>query len=664
MTVTDFEIVSREPFAEGQPFGDTGPYERIEGLLRFAVDPSHAANSEIVDLGRAARDTDGRVSFAADVTILRPIDASRANRRMLQDVVNRGGRTFVSYNRAVRDPQQPASIAGGDGFLMRRGWTVVACGWQWDVIRGSGLVGLDAPEALEDGRPIEGWVSVTHHLAAPATYLLLADRVHQPLAAAGLEQPNATLTVRDYPDAPRQEIARERWHFARLDETSGRIVADDSYVTLEGGFAAGRMYELVFRTRRSPVVGAGLLAFRDAATFFRSSDDRGNPLAGSIDHTFANGTSQSGRFLRTFLYHGLNLDEEGRQAFDGMHIHVAGARRGECNHRHAQPSVQYWYGFGHLPPHNFDDADDPVTGEAIPGLLARQRSLGGVPKIVATNSAAEYWRSDGSLLHIDLAGERDLPDPPEARSYLFASTQHGSGQPQLSDRPAAEGPRGAHHLNVMHYAPLFRAALVNLERWVCDGVEPPASRVPRLSDGTAVSRERIIEAFGGIPGASVPQVERLLTLPRLDLGERAGEGVGSWPPSLGERLPTLVSAVDDDGNERAGIRLPDLSVPLATLAGWNPRHADAGGRGQIVPMNGSTLPFARTRAEREGSGDARASIEERYRDRDDYLAQVEAAARRLVAERYVLEEDIAVVLENAEARWELLAAAPASAVTA
>jgi hypothetical protein len=658
MAVTSFELVSREPYEDGKSFGDTGPYERIEGVLHFAVDPSNPANAEIVDLDRAPRDEDGRLRFAADVTILQPADPERGNRRMLQDVVNRGGRTFVSYNLTARDAQRPDWIPEGDGFLQRHGWTIVSCGWQWDVPRGAGLVGLEAPEALEDGRPIEGWVSVTHQLGAPAAHVMLADRAHQPLLAADLEQPNATLTVRDYPDAPRQPIARDRWRFARVDDASGRPSADAAYVTLEGGFEPGPIYELVYRTKRSPVVGTGLLAFRDAASFLRHSTAAESPLARRIDPTFTIGTSQSGRFLRTFLVHGLNLDEEGRQAFDGMHIHIAGARRGEFNHRYAQPSVQYTYGFGHLPPHNFEDATDPISGAALPGLLSRQRALGGVPRIVATNSAAEYWRADASLLHVDPAGERDLPDPPEARTYLFAGTQHGAGQPRLADIPATGGARGAHNLNVTHYGPLFRAALANLERWVCEGVEPPPSRVPRLADGTAATRAEVVEAFARIPGASTPQPERLLSLRRLDLGDEAAAGVGTWPAEAGEPWPTFVSAVDGDGNEAAGVRLPDVAVPLATLAGWNPRHPESGGPGQILPMQGSTLPFATTRAERERDGDPRPSIEERYRDRDDYLAQVRAAAERLVEERYVLEEDIPVVLANAEARWDLLVPTP------
>lgn len=660
MTVTGFEIRSREPFDDGRVFGATGAYERLDGVLHLAVDPLHPANAGIVDLHRAARDAQGKVRFEADVTVLRPTDSSRANRLLLQDVPNRGGATFSSdYNSARRDPSRPANwIGAGDGFLMHRGWTLVSCGWQWDVIRSTGLLGLEAPEALENGRQIEGWVTVTHQSPVPATHLPLADRIHRPLVSTDLEQPTATLTVRDHPDAERETVPRHMWRFARLDETTGRLTGDLSYVAVDGGFTPGRIYEFVYRTKLSPVVGAGLLAFRDAATFFRSPNSRENPLAGLIDRTFAYGRSQSGRFLRSFLLHGLNVDEHGQQAFEGMHIHVAGARRGEFNHRYAQPSVQATLSFGHQPPFGYDDDVDPQTGEKVPGLLSRQRASGGVPKIIATNSGAEYWRGDAALLHMNLSGEQDLKDPPEARAYLFASAQHMSGQAALSDRAGVDGARGSHPLNVLNYTPLLRAALVNLEHWVSDDVAPPESCVPSLAKGTAVPRERVIDVFAHIPSAQIPATDRLLTIPRLELGNEASKGVGTWPAIAGERFPTLVSAVDSDGNEVGGIRLPDLDLPLASLTGWNPRHPEIGGEGQILNMFGSTVPFIVSGTERRASGDPRPSIEERYRDRDDYLARVRIAAEQLAADRYILDEDIPIVVENAGARWELLAATP------
>lgn len=425
MAVTRFEILSREPFEDGRTFGDVGAYERIDGVLHYAVDPGNPANAEVVDIELAERDASGAVRFEADVTLLQPVDAARANGSLLADVVNRGGRTFVTYNRAARDAARPTWIPAGDGFLMERGWTIASVGWQWDVIRGSGLVGLEAPMALENGQPLEGQVSVTHQRTASATHLPLADRIHRPYSAADLDQPEARMTVRDYPDAPRREVPRSQWRFARVED--GTAVPDADHITLDGGFQPGLIYEVTYRTRVAPIVGAGILAFRDGASFFRHSEADGNPAGGRLDRTFAIGISQSGRFLRTLLAHGLNVDEQGRQVFDGLHIHVAGARRGEFNHRFAQPSVQYTYGFGHRPPFSYDDHVDPLTEAPMPGLLTSLRAQGAAPKVVATNTGAEYWRGDAGLLTIDAAGERDLDDPPEARAYFLAGTQHGAG---------------------------------------------------------------------------------------------------------------------------------------------------------------------------------------------------------------------------------------------
>lgn len=652
MAVTSFEIRTREPYEDGRPFADTGAYERVDGVLTFEVDPLHPANTAVVDLDRAPRDAGGLVTFQADLSLLQPVDPAKANGRLLGDVVNRGGRT-LSYNMTARDAAWPDLIPPGDGFLMNRGWTVAAIGWQWDVIRGTGLIGLEAPMALDGAEPIEGSIAVTHQLFAPAPHLLLADRAHRPYTAAGADQPDARLLVRDHPNAPRREIDRARWRFARVVDE--RLVPDPSYVALEGGFEAGPIYEVVYRTNVSPVVGAGLLSFRDGASFLRYSQAEDNPARGRLTHAFAIGVSQSGRFLRTLLEAGLNTDEAGRPAYDGLHIHIAGARRGEFNHRYAQPSVQYSYGFGHRPPFGYEDATDPRTEEPVRGALSRQRAAGGAPKVIATNSSAEYWRGDAALLHVDMAGTRDLPDSPETRVYHFAGTQHGAGAPPLKDvTPADASARGAHFTNITNYTPLLRAALVNLERWVCDGVAPPPSAVARVADGTAVPRAQVIEAFRAFPAATTPHPDRLWSVPRLDLGPDAEAGVGVFPPAEGERYPSLASAVDSDGNEVAGIRLPDVTVPIATVTGWNPRHHETGGEGQIMPMTGSTIPFATSASERARTGDPRPSIDERYAGRTDYLTRTRAAAEELVTERHLLPHDVDLVVEHASARWDAL----------
>jgi hypothetical protein len=667
MAVTRLEIRSRTPYANGASFGKVGPYERVEGSLHFAVDPSHPANRRIVDLDKAPRDDSGRVSFRSDFCLLQPSEATQANRRLLFYVVNRG-RQVVPFNRAPSEFVPTARLDPGDGFLMKRGWTVAWCGWQWDVMRRPELIGLEAPQAVDArGNPIQGQIIVQFQPSLPHRYQVLshwpqhpppgqAHLLHQPYPTADTEDPSAVLTVRDRPAGPRTVIARERWRFAR--EEAGQSVADDCHVWLEDGFKPGLLYEVIYRTRICPVVGTGLLAVRDCVTFLRHGVD-GNPCAGQIDFAYGYGISQCGRFLREYLYQGLNVDEDGRQVFDGIIPMVAGARRGEFNQRFGQPSAQHVPSFGHLPPFADEEQTDPISGQTD-GLLRRQRALGGVPKIFTINTSSEYWRSDCSLIHTDLGGERDVEPPSDVRAYLLAGSQHGPGALPLNDTVDL-GARGANSLNTVDYSPLMRSLLVNFDNWVSAGVEPPSNEIPRLADGTAVRREDVVERFRGFGGVAVPRTDLLPVLRRIDLGPNASAGVGQYPASEGEPYPSYVSAVNEDGNEIAGIRLPDLTVPLASHAGWVPRHPSTGGEGQIVDMLGSTMPFAIGASERESRGDARPSIEERYRDRSDYLQRVRKAAEELITDRHLLAEDVDLVVSLAADRYDAFTRAPVSA---
>lgn len=667
MAVTRLEIRARGPYADGAAFGVAGAYERIDGTIHFAADPAHPANALIVDLDTAARDDAGQVRFSADFCLLQPVDAAKANGRLLFEVVNRGRKLLPRmFNHAAPTAVPTEAIEPGDGFLLRQGWTLAWCGWQWDTISSAALMGIDAPEAMGSNErdastpplssssvlsPIQGQILVQFQPNDRSYNRLLADRVHRPYPAADINDSEAVLTVRDWPGGPRTTIPRDQWRFAR---GGTEPTPDDTHLWLRSEFKPGKVYEVVYRTRRCPVVGAGLLAVRDTVAFLRHSDAADNPCAGRIDRTYGFGMSQSGRFLRHFLHLGLNVDEEGRQVFDGINIHVAGARRGEFNHRFAQPSQQHIASFGHLMPFTDDDQTDAQTGQTD-GLLRRQRALGGVPKVITTNTSAEYWRGDCSLIHTDLAGTRDIEPPDDARVYLFASTQHGPGSVPLVDTDANTGARGSHGFNAVDYALLLRAALVNLDQWVMDGTPPPASRFPRLADGTAIPGADVFAAYHGIPGVTRPDPELLPTIHRLDLGPDVARGLDRFPAKAGERYPNYVSAVDRDGNETGGVRMPDVSVPVATYTGWDPRHPATGGEGQIIPMEGSTFPLAKTAEERQRSGDPRPSLAERYDSRADYLAHVQSAAEQLVAGRYLLADDVPLALAIAAERYDFVA---------
>ena len=649
MTVIHLEIRERQPYLDGHIFGDAGAYERIDGTLTFAVNPEVAANNAIVDLDRAPRDAAGLVHFRADFCLLQPRDPERGNRRLLFEVLNRGRKLLPrSINHAPPELTPTAAIDPGDGFLLRQGWTIAWCGWQWDIIPSPALLGLDAPEALgEDNQPIVGQTIYRFRPNLPSGVQSLADLAHTPYPAADLADETATLTVSDWSHGPRTTIPRDRWRFAR--ETTDGPVPEATSIWLAEGFEPGRTYEIVYRTSRSPVIGTGLLAIRDTVAFLRhGTASAGNPAAGRLDHTFAFGVSQSGRVLRQFLHLGLNIDEMGQKVFDGIHCHIAGAWRGQFNNRYGQPGVMDTPGFGHLPP--FATA----ANGAEEGLLARQRARGNVPKVFFTNTAAEYWRGDCALLHIDPHTKRDLDLPADTRAYLFAGTQHGAGVLPLNKHNPLDGTRGAHPFNVLDYTPFLRAALANLDAWVTAGTEPPPSAVPRLDDGSAILNTAALDTYRAIPGATVPESAWLPALRPVDLGPAAAQGIGRFPAIEGAPYPIYVSAADADGNEVAGLRLPDVTVPVATHTGWNPRGEGIGGAGQLLALQGSTLPFPCTAAARSANADPRPAISERYHNRADYLARVREAAAKLVAQRALLTEDLKMALRAAAERYDAL----------
>jgi hypothetical protein len=653
MAVTAVEISERSPLLGGKRFGAVGAYEVVKGRLSFAADPTHPRNRCITDLDKAPRSAAGQVEWWADFYLLQPADRASANRRLLFEVVNRGRiLAFRMFDSVTETPNFMRDEYIGEGFLLQQGYTIAWCGWQWDVVRGDGLLGTEVPQAMIGDAPVSGKVLCQWWPNAATSVLLLADRVHHPYPAADVADAGATLTVRDHENGPRQEIPRQRWQFARVE--GGKVVADPTYIHLSSGFVPGKIYECVYRTSRAPVVGLGLLAVRDTVSFLKyAAPQAGNPVTSPLACAYGFGASQSGRFLRHLLYLNLNQDEASRMVFDGVMPHIAGARRGEFNLRFGQPSANTLQGPNNVFPFTDNDQTDPVTGQTD-GLLHRISQEGALPKILYINSAAEYWRGDASLGHISVDGQGDVALPDGVRNYLFAGTQHTPGVLPLKDR-VADGGRGQHPLNSLDYAPLLRAALVNLDRWVSRNEAPPASRYPRLADGTAVLAQRLAPVFQAIPGAAFPTQH--FQPQRVDFGPEWSSGVAAGlPPKVGAPYVIFVPAVDQDGNEVAGIRLPDLTVPLATYTGWNPRHPEQGAPEQSLRMHGSTLPFPATARARQQSGDPRASIEERYASKAAYLELVKKAAEVLIAERFLLVADLEPILERAAWRYDLFTA--------
>lgn len=644
------EIRERSDVLNGHAWGKAGAYERLAGRVFFEVDPELPANRTVADLQLAPRNAHGRVEFSADFFMLKPRDSRAGNGTLLLEIPNRGNKYLLrQFNFAVasNDPRRLEHF--GDGYLLEQGYALVWLGWQFDVPDHPELLRLFAPPARAAEGPITGRVRSEFVPDRKVQGFSLGDRNMIAYPAANPEDPEATLTVRDRAEAPRRTIPRNRWRFAR--EEFGRLVPDRTRVWMDAGFEPGKIYEVVYRARDPVVAGLGLAAVRDLVSFLKYGGPEHAMLADqarSLKRAIGIGTSQSGRFLRSFLYHGFNQDERGRQVFDGVIAHVAGAGRGSFNHRFAQPSRDghpFMNQFYPVDIYPFTDLEqeDPETG-LREGLLGRAQQAKVVPKVFYTNSSYEYYGRAASLTHTTLNGTRDCALPDTTRIYLFAGTQHSPAE----FPPASTGTQNP--VNPNDYRRPMRALLAAMHRWLAEGTEPPPSRHPRLDRGELVPLSSL--RFPRIPGVGVPA--RIRHAWRVDYGPefRSAGIIAFEPPRVGKNFPVLVPQVDGDGNEIAGIRLPEVAVPLATYTGWNLRTPEIGAPEELFSMAGSFLPFPRTRAERARRGDPRPSIEERYSGRDDYLGRVRQAARALVDEGFLLERDIAAILDAAARRWD------------
>lgn len=561
--MTTWQIETREVYAGGRSFGDFGVFEIIEGRIRYSVDPADSRNAGIVDLEHAPRDDDGRVRYSGDYTIVAPRD--RPARKLLVDVPNRGRRlAFSALNRARPADLLEDPCAPGDGFLFGRGFAIASIGWQWDVAVG---LGLDAPEVLEAGDPVEGQVVCRVQPGSDRAFVSFGQLGEVIYPPADPDDPNARLFVRDDDNAPLVGIDRGRWRFAR--ERDGVVEPSDRYIRLDGGFEKGRIYTLVYRARGARVTGCGLLALRDAAESLRAGD---GPFATANPTVLAFGASQTGRVLRHLLRLGLNTDSAGQRVFDGVHVHIAGGQRGDFNHRFAQPSSAGVPAAGQRFPFAGNTVRDPLSGLAG-GLYD---GLAHMPKVVITNTSFEYWRGDAALTHVSPDGAHDVEPHPAERNYLFAGTHHVNGILPPTNTFAVTGEKARYPFNVVDHSSLVRAAFANLDAWVSQGQSPPESNVPTRREGTLVERSVVLAKFGVIDGFRGLDPDRLGGLATLDLGDRAEDGICAFPAVEGSPYARLVSDVDDSLNERAGIRLPEVALPIGCHTGWNPRHPDHG----------------------------------------------------------------------------------------
>ena len=601
--ITAIEMRDRENFVGGAEFGATGAYTRLNGTAFGELDPAHPGNRGIALLDKAPRNARGRVEYRSDFVILRPTDPVRGNGRILYEVNNRG-RIMLFANMCAgavgNTPKTAAEL--GNGFPLRLGYSLVWSGWDPGAPKATGL-SLEVPEASNGEKPIvrrirEEFVSGTRLGALPAFRLS-----HE--AATW----DATMTMRRSQTAP-----REKMPFEFVDNRSVRLLPDGALPE------PGSIYELHYNATKPRVLGIGFAATRDLISHLRRHGDE--VLGRAVTHTLAFGISQAGRYLRDHIAQGFNADESGARVFDGVFTHVAGIGRVFHNTPFAQPfRTRTWHEDHDFPevefPFSAATLVDPISGTS--GALLRGDASD--PKLIETNTSTEYWQKGASLLHTDPLGTQDVALPAKVRGYLLAGTQHGGKANMPRDKGPCVNPRNWHDP-----MPAIRALLVALDEWVVTDRAPPDSRLPHIADGTLVPAEEVV--LPPVPGLTRP---------------RAANDVAPLPDWTQPQTPprawhALVPQVDSDGNERAGIRLPDIAVPRGTFTGWN-LYAAPYASGELADRDGTFLAFAETPAARQAAGDPRPSLQERCADAAAYGAAVRDCVAALQRDRLLLAED-------------------------
>jgi hypothetical protein len=473
-----------------------------------------------------------------------------------------------------------------------------------------------------------------------------------------------TLTVRRRQPSPRIPVPNTEWAFAACSQND-EPAPSATQICYPAGFQPGELYEITYRAKDPLILGLGFAATRDLGAFLKSAikDESGtlNPVLIPNARTIVMGSSQSGRFIRTFINLGFNRGEDGKIVFDGAFPEIGGGLL-PLNVRWGQPGR----GAGNAEvdnqtpgadfPFTYGPETDPIGGRTG-GILDRCTATRTCPKIVHAATSLEMWELRQSLGFTDPLGMKDLPDPPNVRTYLMVSTQHAPAALPLP----TQAPFGAcqQQPNPNPHTWTVRALLEALAAWIKTGTEPPPSARPTIAAGNLVSADQVhfpfipANTYGGVNRPAVKFLSLNNPMHALDFGkdyrpaDASGIVNGELPRVGTARYGTLVPQVDEDGNDLGGIRNVFIQVPIGTYTGWNlfnSRFYEDG----VCTLAGSFIPFASTAQERQASGDPRKSLEERYPNKDAYVAQVKKAAENLVNQRYLLPEDAATLIKQAE----------------
>lgn len=635
----------QSPAYGGKVFGSVGQYEYLRGKAYGELDPQDRHNTIITDLQFAPRNARGMVEYVATFALYCPMDLTKANGVLLYAVANRSNRITTSAFGSGDET--------GDAFFLKRGYIILHSGWQGDIPPRAGAETITVPIARNpDGSSITGLALARFTNMPAGTTTLALPVAHE---AASLDTTKAILTKRASEEGAIIPIASHEWAFGDCEKSSFPGSPDGNKVCLKSGFDPAYLYELRYTAKDPLVLGIGFAATRDISAYFRraAKDDNNqpNPIAGKITHAIAQGISQSGNFIKTFIHLGFNQDEQNRIVWDGANDHIAG-RQLAMNIRFATPGgAANLYEAGSEPPLWWGSYEDTTRGKKAASMLDRCQATNTCPKIFETFGSAEFW---GLRMSPNLLGPgalKDIPLPANVRRYYFPGTTHGGGRGGFSTE--VSGAAGTCDLpnNPNPQSETMRALILALTDWVTKNSAPPASVYPRLDRGDLVHPDYRAMGFPLIPNAPLPD-NLINTLLDYDYGAEFRyadlSGVMTMQPPLIKRaLPTLVPKVDADGNETSGIASSLHQAPLGTYLGWNVTHSGFY-KGRGCGFAGGFIPFAKTQAERRASGDPRLSLEERYRDHAGYVAAVKAAVERLQQQHFLLPEDAARLLRQAE----------------
>lgn len=623
--LTRLEVKSRETL---QDAAVNFTYERVQGVAYFTLDPADPANAAIIDLQYAPRNQDGLVEYAADFRMLIP-DATIANGGLLYHVNNRGG-SEVPPESGLTHP------------LSKLGFTYLVTGWINEMAAADNLLLLHAPVVGTSAAPITGEVRYEIIVGEPTNDVNIAGGGHLAYAPTDTGADAATLTHRLYPHDPRVPVERSQF---RLDVQSaaGR---NQPLITLnlDGGFEPGRIYELKYDAQDPVLAGAGMAGIRDMVSMIRYDSDAAvlAPLGlPAVTHSVAWGNSQSGRLLRLFMYDGFNADVDGRIVFDGIIPVIAGSGFGMFNNRFAMPTRTNGQESNQLYPNDlfpftYGDSTDPFTGRSD-GILKKARASATLPKVMHIQTSNEYWLRGGSLPHTNPEGTEDAVLPEEVRFYTIGGSQHGSGNGKPRPATSTQLPP-----NPNMWSPVADSLLVAMYDWVAKGIEPPASRYPKISDGTLVAShvDGRINRSAWKPLNGVMHPEHIYVVGLANWGDRWWQEriIDEHPTGTDKYYNPLVPAVNSDNNDLPGSTiLPPLTqVPLATFVPWNLRAPETGAPKSLARLSGGYIPLPPNTAAAVQSRDSRNSIAALYDSFEDYLQQYESATDKLIAEGYLL----------------------------